>query len=42
MLNTEATTNSRGVRCSDAGFTADDDWNTPKLVWDPIGPATDD
>jgi prepilin-type N-terminal cleavage/methylation domain-containing protein/prepilin-type processing-associated H-X9-DG protein len=42
MLNTEATTNSRGVRCSDAGFTADDDWNTPKLVWDPIGPATDE
>jgi len=42
VLNEEATTNSRGVRCSDAGFTAEDDWNTNKLVWDPLGPATDE
>ncbi len=40
VLNEEATTNSRGLRGEP--FLADDDWNSNKLVWDPLGPATDE
>jgi hypothetical protein len=39
MLNDEATTNVQGNRDPNC---AGGDWNTPKLVWDPLGPATDD
>ncbi|MFM1936991.1 MAG: hypothetical protein RI990_1950 [Planctomycetota bacterium] len=39
VLNEEATTNSQGNR--DPSFVGGD-WNTNKLIWDPIGPATDD
>ncbi len=39
VLNDEATTNSQGSR--DPGFAAGD-WNTSKLIWDPLGPATDE
>ena len=39
MLNEEATTNSQGNR--DPSFMGGD-WNTQKLIWDPLGPATDD
>ena len=39
MLNSEATRNVQGSR--DPSF-AGGDWNTNKLVWDPIGPATDE
>jgi prepilin-type N-terminal cleavage/methylation domain-containing protein/prepilin-type processing-associated H-X9-DG protein len=39
MLNTEATTNQQGNR--DPSF-ANGDWNTQKLIWDPLGPATDE
>jgi prepilin-type N-terminal cleavage/methylation domain-containing protein/prepilin-type processing-associated H-X9-DG protein len=42
MLNAEVTTNQRGVRCSAEGFAAEDDWNTSKVIWDPMGPATDE
>jgi prepilin-type processing-associated H-X9-DG protein len=39
MLNEEATTNSQGNR--DPAFVGGD-WNTPKVIWDPLGPATDE
>lgn len=39
VLNEEATTNSQGNR--DPSFVGGD-WNTNKLIWDPIGPATDE
>jgi len=39
VLNTEATTNSQGSR--DPSF-PQGDWNTNKLIWDPIGPARDE
>ena len=39
VLNEEATTNSQGSR--DPGF-AQGDWNTAKLIWDPVGPALDE
>lgn len=39
VLNKDATTNSQGSR--DPSFTGGD-WNTNKLVWDPMGPATDE
>ena len=39
MLNQEATTNIQGNR--DPAFT-NGDWNTSKLIWDPLGPATDE
>lgn len=39
MLNEEATTNSQGNR--DPSFTSGD-WNTSKIIWDPLGPATDE
>ncbi|MDA0215233.1 MAG: type II secretion system protein [Planctomycetota bacterium] len=39
VLNSEATRNSQGSR--DPNF-AGGDWNTNKLVWDPMGPATDE
>lgn len=38
VANDEATTNSQGNR--NPAF-AGGDWNTNKLVWDPVGPATD-
>jgi len=39
VLNDEATTNVQGNRnpSCEGG-----DWNTQKLIWDPLGPATDD
>ena len=39
VLNEEATTNVQGNRnpSCEGG-----DWNTQKLIWDPLGPATDD
>lgn len=39
VLNTDATTNVQGSR--DPSF-PQGDWNTNKLVWDPIGPAIDE
>jgi prepilin-type N-terminal cleavage/methylation domain-containing protein/prepilin-type processing-associated H-X9-DG protein len=39
VLNEEATTNSAGSR--DPNF-PQGDWNTNKLVWDPLGPARDE
>jgi hypothetical protein len=39
MLNEEATTNSQGSR--DTSYTSGD-WNTSKVIWDPLGPATDE
>lgn len=39
MTNDEATTNSQGSR--DSNY-PQGDWNTSKLVWDPMGPATDE
>jgi len=39
VLNTEATTNSVGSRDPS---TPQGDWNTRKLVWDPLGPALDE
>jgi hypothetical protein len=39
VLNEEATTNVQGNRNPNH---PEGDWNTPKLIWDPIGPATDE
>ena len=39
VLNEEATTNSQGSR--DSSY-PNGDWNTSKLIWDPMGPALDD
>ena len=39
VLNEEATTNSAGNRNPSH---AQGDWNTNKLIWDPLGPATDE
>ena len=39
VLNEEATTNSAGNRNPNH---PQGDWNTNKLIWDPLGPATDE
>lgn len=39
VLNEVATTNRQGTRNPSE---PDGDWNTRKLIWDPLGPATDD
>jgi prepilin-type N-terminal cleavage/methylation domain-containing protein/prepilin-type processing-associated H-X9-DG protein len=39
VLNEEATTNSQGSR--DPSY-PNGDWNSSKLIWDPLGPALDD
>jgi prepilin-type N-terminal cleavage/methylation domain-containing protein/prepilin-type processing-associated H-X9-DG protein len=38
VLNEEATTNSQGSR--DSSY-PNGDWNTSRLIWDPLGPALD-